>query len=182
VTVVANHIVVDASVARSASDPARHPVTAACLKLARQLERKGCQTGAVMTPALQAEWKRHASRMMTSWLVSMEQRGRVRRERDRVVRDLRNATKGIGDPGIRNAIEKDLHLSEAAIIHGVPVASLDDRQRTFLRGLASAYAAAGRIQWVNPVSDAGWEPWLEGGCVESQAFVVHQPAPPTPDD
>lgn len=164
------HIVVDASIARSASDPARHPVTVACLSFARVLEKKSCSTGAIMTPALQDEWRRHASRMMTSWLVSMEQRGRVRREKDRVVRDLRVAVKTISNEGIRVAIEKDLHLSEAAVLHGVPVASLDDRQRRFLKSLSEAYPTAGRIQWLNPATDSGWETWLEGGCSDTQSY------------
>lgn len=169
---VSNHIVVDASVARSASDPARHPTTIGCLALARTLESKDCATGALMSPALHAEWRKHASRFMTSWLVSMEQRGRVRRERDRRVSDLRTAVDSVTDDGIRTALEKDLHLSEAAVMHRVPVASLDDRQRRFLRELSPTYATAGKIQWLNPVSDAHgeWLEWIKGGCVSQTLF------------
>lgn len=125
-----------------------------------------------MTPALQDEWKRHASRFMTSWLVSMEQRGRVRRERDKVVQDLRTAVDEQEDAGIREALRKDLHLSEAAVLHRIPVASLDDRQRRFLGQVAESYGAAGRIQWFNPHTDdpEKWRAWIEAGCPDSDVF------------
>lgn len=109
---------------------------------------------------------------MTAWLVSMEQRGRVRREKDRRVADLRAAVEDVQDRGVRAALEKDLHLSEAAIIHRVPVVSLDDKQRRFLRHLSDSYAAAGKIQWVNPLSDDvdTWSAWLKSGCVDPELF------------
>ena len=171
-TAPTNHILVDANIARSAADPPRHPTTAACLMLARLLESTTCKTGAAMTPALQAEWKTHASRTMVAWLASMESRGRIRRESDRRVSDLRDAIKSIQDSGIRAAMEKDAHLSEAAILNGLPVASQDDRQRSFLARLAADYPLAGRVQWINPVTDGEtWKWWLLGGCVERD---VHQ--------
>jgi hypothetical protein len=169
---VTAHAIVDASVARSASDPARVPVTEACLLVARLLESRECLTGAVMTPALQSEWKKHASRLMSAWLVSMEQRGRVRREKDRRVADLRAAIESVPDGGVRAALAKDLHLSEAAIMHRVPVLSLDDKQRRFLRDLGQTYAPAARLQWVNPVSDdsEAWSAWLRAGCADAEVF------------
>lgn len=174
VSVLSGHIVIDASVARSVGDPALHPTAVACLRLVRLLERKECATGALMTPALHDEWRVHASRLMTSWLASMESRGRVRREPDRPVRDLRNAVAAVGDEGIRAALEKDIHLSESAILNGLPVASRDDRQKSFLRDLAHGYPAAGRIQWLNPVSDdrEDWEPWIEAGCTDRAVFAI----------
>lgn len=118
-----------------------------------------------MTPALQAEWHRHASKTMVAWLANMESRDRVRRLKDGPVRDLRNAIANVKDDGIRTALEKDIHLSEAAILHGLPVASQDDKQRKFLRGVAAEYALAGRVQWLNPVSSTGgWSEWIKGGC------------------
>lgn len=162
-----SYILVDANIAKSAADPARHPTTIACLRLARALEARSCRTGAAMTPALQEEWKRHASRTMVAWLASMESRGRVRREADRRVNDLRAAVTDIKDGGVRAAIQKDIHLSEAAIYHGFPVASQDDRQRKFLAQLSTQYALAGQVQWINPVTDPdAWEDWLVEGCIE----------------
>jgi len=176
-TAPTNHILIDASVARSVSDPARHPTSVACLELVRLLERKDCSTGAAITPALQEEWKRHASRLMVSWLAAMELRGRVRRERDRNVSDLRAAVSAVRDDGIRSALEKDLHLSEAAMLHGLPVASHDNKQRRYLVDLVDSYGTVGRVQWFSPVSDRAteWAPWIEDGCVDPEPFRVGAP-------
>ncbi|MFC9919655.1 hypothetical protein [Agromyces binzhouensis] len=172
--VLLSHIIVDASVARSVSDPAGNSTAIACLTLARMLESKGCQTGALMTPMLHEEWKKHAPRIMTSWLASMESRGRVRREPDRPVRDLRDAIAIVKDGGIRTALEKDLHLSEGAIINALPVASRDDKQRRYLADLEGAYERVGRIQWLNPETSSpqDWGPWIESGCTDSTVYVI----------
>jgi hypothetical protein len=164
-----SHVLVDANVARSARDPARHPTSSACWKLAKLMSSRDCLTGALMTPALRAEWRKHASPTMVGWLASMESRNRIRAEHDRPVRDLRRAVAEV-EEGVRAAIEKDLHLSEAAVLHGVPVASQDDQQRRFLRELSSSYSLAGKVQWFNPVSDTDWENWILSGCSDRVSF------------
>jgi hypothetical protein len=103
----------------------------------------------------------------------MESRNRIRAERDRPVRDLRKAVAEVADAGVKAAIEKDLHLSEAAVLHGVPIASQDDRQRRFLRDLASSYPLAGKVQWFNPVNDIDWEDWIASGCSDRASFQCH---------
>lgn len=104
----------------------------------------------------------------------MESRGRVRREPDRPVRDLRNAVAKVDNDGVRAALEKDIHLSESAILNGLPVASRDERQRKFLSELAEDYGAAGRIQWLNPVSHEAeeWSAWVHEGCIDRSAYIV----------
>lgn len=166
------HILVDANIARSAADPARHPVSRSCYALASLLRQKDCRTGLAMTPALLEEWRTHASRTMTAWLVEMEQRGRVRRKRDRRVQDLRVAVSHVSAVGVRDALAKDIHISEAAILNGYPVASRDDRQKGFLAELSRTYALAGRVQWMNPVSDLGWSEWVQSGCSDNEAFQI----------
>lgn len=173
---VINHILVDASIAKSAADPARHEVSLACLEFSRVLEDRSCKTGVAMTPQLEDEWRRHASRYMTSWLVSMETRKRVRHIRDRRVRDFRMVVAGIEDDGIRAAILKDSHLSEAALSYAIPVASRDDRQRRYLSCLVADYPLAGAIQWLNPEKPQGsWRHWIVEGCVERGEFSCALP-------
>jgi hypothetical protein len=167
---------VDTNVAKSATNQAKHSVSKACLKLALTLKDKNCPTGAAMTPLLRAEWRRHASPMMTGWLASMEARGRLRSERDRRVKDLRVALAAEPDPGIRLELEKDMHLSEAALSYGFAVVSRDSKQRAFLGRIAGHYAPAGGIRWVDPVDDQSqWESWLRHGCSSTSYCVV--PAP-----
>lgn len=123
-----------------------------------------------MTPMLRAEWRDHASPTMVGWLATMESRKRVRSERDVRVNDLRQAIAEVDNAGVRDALEKDAHLSEAALMHGVPIASQDDRQRRFLNDLGDVYPLASRLQWFNPVSDTEWEEWVAQGCVDRDVF------------
>ncbi|MDI2097564.1 hypothetical protein [Ruicaihuangia caeni] len=111
---------------------------------------------------------------MVAWLAAMELRGRIRRERDRNVSDLRAAVAQVEDDGIRSALEKDLHLSEAAVLNGLPVASHDNKQRRYLVALIPIYSTVGRIQWFSPISDShdDWGPWVEAGCSDADAFRV----------
>ncbi|GAA1910965.1 hypothetical protein GCM10009737_10520 [Nocardioides lentus] len=100
----------------------------------------------------------------------MESRRRVRREADAPVRDLRSEIAAVADDGIRAALLKDIHLSEAAILYGVPVASQDSRQRRYLEQVGESYALAAKVQWFNPVQDSDWETWVYNGCVERSEF------------
>jgi hypothetical protein len=111
---------------------------------------------------------------MASWLVTMENRGRLRRERDRNVADLRAAVATVADAGVRAALEKDLHLTEAAVLNRIPVASHDNKQRRYLVDLVTTYTTIGRIQWFSPIKDPSdvWHPWVAGGCSESATFRV----------
>ncbi|MEU6646939.1 hypothetical protein ABZ863_30990 [Saccharomonospora sp. NPDC046836] len=107
-----------------------------------------------MTPNLQDEWKRHATRFMTRWLVMMEQRCRVRRERDRRISDLRSAVAtNVTQEEKRNVILKDIHITEAAIFLKIAVFSFDEKQRRVLSELQQDYSLLGDVQWFNPESD-----------------------------
>lgn len=169
---VTSFILIDACVARSAAHPGRHESSILCARLALALADKQAKTGVIMTPALQSEWKKHASRYMTNWLASMEQRRRVRRVSDRPLRDLRNAVSTINDAGVRAAIDKDLHISEVALLEASPVASLDERQRRYLGELAASYELLGKLQWFNPITDTGWENWVGEGCSDIEVYRV----------
>lgn len=158
------HVLVDANVARSAAETSKHPTTVACLMVAKTLLSPQSRSGLAMTPALQAEWRKHASQFMTRWLVSMESRRRVKRMPDQPVRDLDAAIKTISDKGIRDAIQKDLHLSAAALYFGLPVVSRDETQKRYLTSLSSEYSLLAKLQWVNPETYDDCEAWLLSGC------------------
>lgn len=147
-----NHVLLDACVARSVSETnsdlfrSTHSII---------LLLKSGKTGVCMTPELQAEWQRHATRFMTRWLANMEQRCRVRRERDRRLTDLRESiTKHVKQQEKRAVILKDVHITEAAIYLDVAVFSFDDTQRRVLAELHPHYSRLGALQWFNPERDA----------------------------
>lgn len=171
-TATTSHALIDANVARSATDPARHPTSEACFAVATVMADRSCATNVGMTDALFEEWRRHANPIMTRWLAGMEQRRRVLHRPDKRVSDFRQAIDSVEDAGSRSALLKDAHLSDAAIYYGWVVISQDDNQARHLQRLSDRYEQAGKIRWVNPVSRRGeWEEWLKGGCVDSSTFT-----------
>ncbi len=98
----------------------------------------------------------------------MENRSRVIHKKDKSVADFRKSVSQIADDGVKAAILKDRHLSEAAIVQGFGVLSLDDKQQSYLASIAdTGYAAAGRIAWVNPSTHEDCADWLLTGCSPS---------------
>lgn len=159
------YVLIDANIARSASEPAKHPRSIASRRVAEVLQDLNCPTAVGFTPALDKEWRKHATSLMTRWLVAMENLHRINRKNDKAVASFRRAIKQLADPNIRLAIEKDMHLTEAAINNGWSVLSLDDKQRRHLRDLAlHHYAPVGSVAWVNPVTDQDWELWVATSC------------------
>lgn len=166
-----NHILVDANIAKSATEPATNSTAAACRNVARVLEKRDCPVGIAMTPVLLAEWRRHASKIMTRWLVVMETRGRVNHKPDKRVGSVRRDVAKVRDEGIKEALEKDMHLTEAAITYSWPVISRDHRQKRYLKLLhEGGNGDVGRIHWANPILDADWERWLMAGCDQVYDF------------
>ncbi|WP_410638072.1 hypothetical protein [Amycolatopsis sp. lyj-346] len=131
-------------------------------------------TGVCMTPELQMEWERHATRFMTRWLANMEQRCRVRRERDRRLADLRESIMAfVKQQEKRDVILKDVHITEAAIFFQVAVFSFDDTQRRVLSELRVHYELLGGVQWFNPESDGQHSlEWLQGGGHDANACQI----------
>lgn len=164
------YLVIDANVARSCTDPARHETSEACLRLTRVLQDRNCRVGVALTPALRDEWTKHASPMFTRWWASMESRQRIRLEDDKRVGDYRTYLAGIDDEGIRVAMEKDAHLVEVSLLQHYPIASQDDTQRRYVAALADTYPLAGKVQWFNPVTSEGWEAWVSEGCEDENVY------------
>jgi len=165
-------ILIDANVARSCADPARHETSEACLRLTHVLAERGCRLEVALTPALEDEWLRHASRAFISWWASMEARRRVRRERDRRLADYRRMIEAIPQAGIRALLEKDAHIVEMAALKHYPVISQDDAQARHVAKLAANYSLLGDIQWCNPVTSSAWEDWLRSGCTDTTAYKL----------
>lgn len=164
------YLIIDANVARSCTEPARHETSQACLQLTQVLQRKECKVGIVITPALHDEWRKHASRVFLSWWANMESRRRVRQEDDKRLNDYREYLSSIQDHGIREAMEKDAHLVELALLKGYPVASQDDKQRRYIADISANYQLARTVQWFNPVSSQGWDTWLLENCQDLHIF------------
>lgn len=171
-------VLIDACVARSAGDrkATASRAVACCMILGEFTQHSWLYV--VMTPALLDECKTHGSKFFIHWLASMASKGRVLKKSDKKVATVRRAVAKLATQH-RTAIQKDLHLTEAAIMHGAAVISTDDKQRSHLRMLAALEPRVAKVQWISPEDD-GWKLWITGKCGDSEfsrvaPIVTHGP-------
>jgi hypothetical protein len=157
-------VVVDASVARACNDPASTDEAAKSFLFLQQLARRDFHLGVVVNEELDREWQKHGSGSFNSWLARMYTRRRVVFVKEKKSNDYRSAVQAVVNHGIKAALEKDLHLIELALFGQHPVASLDEKQRTYVTALIEQYSLLKSIQWINPVKQEGWVEWFERGC------------------
>lgn len=169
---MSRRILIDANVARSCTDPARHPTSEGCLLLTQMLARRQCNLDVALTPSLEDEWDRHGTRTFKSWWAAMESRRKIHREGDARVADYRDVIASLPDEGVRNLLLKDAHLVEIALLRRYPVASQDDNQARHLVAISALYALIGSVEWFNPVSSEGWIEWLQSDCADARAFAL----------
>jgi hypothetical protein len=108
----------------------------------------------VMTAALAAEWDRHQSLYAMRWRAEMRSRKKII---DIAVVQNEEVRRQV--PASR-AIQKDLHLIEAALSTDKIVVSLDDRAQAAL-----CVEATKEVTWVNAVAEGGHAIyWLRDGA------------------
>jgi hypothetical protein len=175
-TTTESHVLVDACVAKAVG--VKHD-TMPARDIRKVLEefREG-PTGLLMTPLLRNEWERHASPIMKRWLARMVSRRRVRAVRDRRVNDFRTAARNsAADPTELEALEKDAHITEAAILLKAGVLSLDDRQLRLLTRVTQIYPLVGQVQWFHPVRNCEvCAHWVAAGCTDDQILRISSQA------
>lgn len=162
---ISRRLVVDASIARAAGQPAsRDPTASICRKLLLVL-LEVCHR-VVMTSDLKAEWQRNASRFALTWRRQMCSRKKLvslGEQRDSAFRiALQEAAAGEFNWA---AMLRDAHLIEAARAADRTVISLDEAARRLFLQASSGVAELGTVCWVNPAgADVDVLVWLEGGA------------------
>jgi hypothetical protein len=107
-----------------------------------------------MTPPLASEWDAHQSLFAARWRAEMRSRGKIVSLTIVLNESLRSQVPATG------AVQKDLHLIEAALVTDRIVISLDDNARASFR-----VDAAKEVIWVNPVAEGGHVIyWLNKGA------------------
>lgn len=172
-------VVVDASIAGSCGrEGATHPHAAACLDTLKMV-REGTTLEVAMSPALQREWEEHSSRYARKWLLNMRSSRRVRDVKAPLHSATRRAVRALRNDGVRQAIEKDMHLVEAAFDADERVVSLDEAVRGYLGLLVGKVADLRKLQWANPLASGCLE-WLKAHAPEDARWRLAPPAsPPT---
>jgi hypothetical protein len=134
-------LVVDASVA-SAAGQTMHPTSFRSREFLGEVLKISHRI--VMTVSLAAEWDRHQSLYAARWRAEMRTRNKVVDIADVQNEEVRRQVVG------SRAIQKDLHLIEAALATDKVVISLDDRAQADL-----CVEATKDVTWVNAVAEGG---------------------------
>ena len=167
-------LIIDACIARGAGISNSNARSRCCREVLSIVDRSQKRDSVILTPVLHGEWKKHAGTYAVRWLAVMMSRGRVLHRNDVRSADLHEAIAAIEDAGIRAALLKDVHISDAAVMNSCPVVSTDGRQFRYLGMVAGLYPRAGRIQWMNPevVEEATWKKWLANTELDEVIFRV----------
>jgi len=162
---VSRALVVDASVARSSGgEEATYPTSKNCrdcLKTILALPHR-----VVMSQPITDEWNKHKSAFARGWLVSMTARRRILRVEPEPLEELRQKLQEIaGRQKDADAMLKDFHLIEAALVTDQTVIALDEIVRTLFGTSCQTVGQMKSIVWVNPDKPEE-QPfaWLEAGA------------------
>jgi hypothetical protein len=163
---VSRRLVIDASVARSSGgEDAVHPLSKHCRDFLKAT--LSCGHRVVLSPHVNAEWKKHESGFARQWRVAMFARKKVLLDHVPEDIELREAIDRVaeGERG-RLAMIKDAHLVEAAQTTDRTVVSLDDTVRR-LFGVASKRVRSLRtVVWANPGHESeDCSTWLADGAL-----------------
>ncbi len=162
---VSRDLVVDASVARSSGgEEATYPTSKNCRDCLKTILALPHQV--VMSPAITDEWNKHKSAFARGWLVSMTARRRVLRVEPEQLEELRRKVQEITDSlKEREAMLKDFHLIEAALVTGRTVIALDETVRALFGTACQTMGQMKSIVWVNPDKlEEATITWLEAGA------------------
>jgi len=119
-----------------------------------------------MSQPITEEWNKHKSAFARTWLVSMTARKRVFRVEPTPLEALRQNVDRITDSQKeRDAMLKDFHLLEAALVTDRTVIALDEIVRALFGTACQTMGQIKSVVWVNP--DKAEEQalvWLEEGA------------------
>ena len=159
-------LVIDADVARAAgSEIATHPRAEHCrdfLNAVLSLSHR-----IVMTEQINNEWKNHQSRFARRWRVSMDARKKIDRIDPPENAELQaKVTTTTNNENEIEALQKDFHLLQAALVTDQTIISLDETVRQLFKQASQSVGEIRNIIWVNPDRTAEEQPiaWLQNGA------------------
>ena len=119
-----------------------------------------------MSQPIMEEWNKHKSTFARGWLVSMVARKRVRRVEPASLETLRGKVQDIAaSQKDCDAMLKDFHLVEAALVTDQTIIALDEIVRALFGTACYTIGQMRDIVWVNPdkVEEQAIA-WLEAGA------------------
>ena len=162
-------IVIDASVARACGQESSATLYGATSRDAlKAIRAAGIKI--VMTPDLMSEWKRHRSNYARSWLVDMFGRKRVVMLEPPIDESIRKALVNLPDKALI-AVEKDLHIMDAALATSLRVLSHDREVRQHFAAMAVDVGSLKNLFWADPIVDS-CQSWIANGLPDINKWKI----------
>ena len=159
-------LVIDADVARaSGSETATHPRAKHCRDFLNAVLSLNYRMA--MTEQISNEWKSHQSRFARRWRVSMDARKKIDRINPPEYAELQDkVTNTANNEDEIEALQKDFHLLQAALVTDQTIISLDETIRGLFKQASQQVGEIRDIIWVNPDRTAKEQPiaWLQNGA------------------
>jgi hypothetical protein len=170
-TAQSKRLVIDASVATSSGERGRRGEM--CQSFLRVMIDETAHR-LVMTREIGAEWDIHSHPFARHWRTSMNAKRRVDRpsmDHDQILRQkivrANPAEKSLA------AMEKDLHLIEAAKATDNRIISLDDTARRLFSSVSGSIGELGQILWINPTNENETPiQWLKEGSPNEEPRMI----------
>ena len=166
-------LVIDASVARAAGgDSAEHSTSKSCRDLLAAVLNI-CHH-AVFSQSIEDEWNKHQSIFARKWRSSMMARKKL--HLIDVPEDIILRRKVERSDSGTEAMMKDIHLIEAALLSDKRIISLDDAARSNYAETSDRVKEIGGVIWVNPDMHEEEEviQWLERGTTPDHSRRLDQ--------
>lgn len=175
------HIVIDASVARSAGETI-HPVSKSCRDFLESFRLSS--NILVMSKSIFSEWKKHQSHFSMTWRSKIIASKRLKVIEDIEYESIRNNIEKLTNNKVKTAILKDIHLVEAALQTDEIIISCDNKMRVLLCGLTHNCKIIREVIWVNPVNENETAiEWIQSGCKkETERKLIHFISPAAATD
>ncbi|KMY49555.1 hypothetical protein [Peribacillus loiseleuriae] len=160
-------MIIDACVASSASAKDK-PISTMCRKLLLEVLDSEHKLG--FTKQLEEEWSNHRSLLAMKVLASMKSRKRVLFIHDSEgVFEIRDRMKDLPDKQRIEAITKDLHLIEAALLTDKIIISSDKRARNHFSSIVHIIEELKELTWINPVNiEENVIGWINSGAPQEE--------------
>jgi hypothetical protein len=124
----------------------------------------------VLTKEIQIEWNKHQSRATLRWRHTMVAQKRVCIIQTSADQELRQYTEQCApSENKRNAMLKDIHLVEAALLADNIVVSMDEVVRSCFHDLSQQAHQLKQLTWVNPCQEHEHAlTWLRDGAEQAR--------------
>lgn len=179
--VKSRQLILDADIMRSASGN-ENDLAIRCRDVLEAIQAAGHEV--MRSPAIEAEWDKHASGFALGWITRMQSRRRLKEEEEEAETGLAGALAHLAVSAAEQKIMlKDCHLLEAAVASGQRIISKDEAAYFHFYHASSTISQLRTIMWASPMRPAdACANWLAAGAKpETKRKIGRRPHRSHPD-